>query len=96
MDRQRTVWTVRRVDDRAYELEVDGQIVGTATIQERDGVVVIPHTEIDPSRRGEGWGTEFVRAVLDDLDARGQRVVPQCPFVARFVEMHPEYGPMVA
>ena len=35
------------------------------------------------------------RAALDDIRARGLVVVPLCPFVARYVERHPEYDDLV-
>jgi predicted GNAT family acetyltransferase len=88
---------VRR-DDAAqrYELVANGEVIGSATYHLRDGAVVVPHTEIDAHRRGRGLGALMVKGVLDDLDARGLTVVPSCPFVARYIDDHPEYAHLVA
>lgn len=89
---------VRHAADRSrYELFVDGELAGIADYETGDsGVVVFPHTEIDPARRGRGLGSELVRAALDDARARGVAVDPRCWFVARFIDEHPEYRDLVA
>lgn len=42
-----------------------------------------------------GLGTEIVRGAVDDLRARGLKVVPVCPLVAAFIRRHPEYADLV-
>jgi uncharacterized protein len=37
----------------------------------------------------------LARFALDDARARGLRVRPDCPFVARFIRAHPEYQDLV-
>jgi predicted GNAT family acetyltransferase len=74
-----------------YELVEDDRVIGVAEYRERGDVVVLPHTLIDPSRRGSGLGAELVSAVLDDLRSRGARVVPTCWYVREFMDEHSEY-----
>jgi uncharacterized protein len=79
-----------------YELHVDGALVGEIRYRRRgDKTVVLVHTDVDPSREGEGLGAVLVRGALEDIRARGQRVVPLCPFVAAYIRRHPEYGELV-
>jgi predicted GNAT family acetyltransferase len=40
-------------------------------------------------------GSQLVRGALDDLRARGLRVVPLCPFVAAYLRRHPEDADLV-
>jgi predicted GNAT family acetyltransferase len=91
---------VHEVRDNAeacrYELVVADRVIGIADYRRRGDVVVLPHTEIDPRDRGQGWGEALVRAVLDDLRRQGLQAVPQCWFVADFVGLHPEYRDLVA
>lgn len=60
------------------------------------GAVDLFHTEVDPRLRNRGLGAVLVRAVLDDLRARGDRVIPTCPFVAAFIRRNPEYEDLLA
>ena len=88
---------VRHAPDRSrYELLIDDELVGIADYQERDGVLVIPHTEIVAERRGNGLGDVLVQGALDDVRARGQKVVPACWFVREYVERHPEAADLLA
>jgi predicted GNAT family acetyltransferase len=74
-----------------YELVVDGQLVGIADYQVNGDHVVVPHTEIDADKRGQGLGAVLVKGALDDLRAKGRTVIPQCWYVAEFIDEHPEY-----
>jgi len=89
---------LHRVDAAGrYELELDGELVAIATFQQlSDQVTVVPHTEVHPSRRGHGIGALLVGAVLDDLRARDQQVVPRCWYVAQYIDEHPDYLDLVA
>jgi predicted GNAT family acetyltransferase len=88
---------VRRDDQRnRYELVLDGEVVGIADFVERDSVVVLPHTEIDARRRGNGLGAILVQSVLDDVRARGQTVVPSCGYVREFIDEHPHEADLLA
>jgi uncharacterized protein len=78
-----------------YELRDDGHLVGFTEYHERDGVLVFPHTVITEPKRRAGYGGTLVRAALDDVRAKGRRIVAECPFVARFVDEHPEYADLL-
>lgn len=78
-----------------YELRDDGHLVGFTEYHERDGVLVFPHTVITQPKRRAGYGGTLVRAALDDVRAKGRRIVADCPFVARFVDEHPEYADLL-
>lgn len=79
-----------------YELFVDHTVVGFADYIRRGTTVEVPHTEIEPARRGRGLGAVLVRGTLDLVRADGSFVVPSCPFVARYIESHPEYADLLA
>lgn len=91
--------TSLRRDDatQRYELVIDDVVAGVATFRPLgERTIVVPHTEIDPTRRGQGLGATMVRGVLDDLAARQLLVRPDCPFVADFIDLHPEYRHLLA
>lgn len=73
----------------------DGAVAGF--IDYRPGAVVeLPHTEVDPAFEGQGIGGQLVRGTLDQLRALGKKVDPSCPFVAAWIEKHPEYSDLLA
>ena len=81
-----------------YELRDDDRLIGIAEFHADGDRVVIPHTEIEPSLRGQGFGAVLVRATLDDIRARDgeTKVVPSCWYVADFIRDNPEYRDLVA
>ena len=89
--------SVRHDPDRSrYELVLDGTVVGVADYRRRDGTWVFPHTEIAPSHRGQGLGAVLVQGALDDVREAGGQVVPQCWYVAEFIDTHPAYRDLLA
>jgi len=88
---------VRRNDERSrYELYVDGRLTGIADFRLEGRAIVFPHTEIDPSQRGNGLGAILVGAALDDARSRKREVIALCWYVAQFIDDHPEYRDLVA
>jgi len=78
-----------------FELLVDGEQAGLAAYRERDGVVTVTHSEVDRRFRGQGLANELARRTLDQLRERGVKVVPMCPFFARYVGEHHEYDDII-
>ncbi|WP_240742249.1 GNAT family N-acetyltransferase [Micromonospora zingiberis] len=78
-----------------YEILVDDALAGFTAYLPRGEVLVFTHTEVDPNFQNMGVGSALMRGTLDQVRAQGQRVVPQCPFMAAFIERHPEYADLV-
>ena len=81
------VQVVRNDEKSRYEVTVDGTVAGF-TVFEPDaaGRVVFPHTEVDPAFGGRGLGSALVAGAMADEAARGETVVPVCPFVAKYLK----------
>jgi len=78
-----------------YELLVDGQSLGAAEYSEQGERMVFTHTEVDPSLSGQGLGSVLAKAALADARRRDKRVVPQCEFIASYIERHKEWQDLV-
>ena len=83
-------------EESRYELRLGGRLVGLAAYRRRNGRIAFTHTEVDESWEGRGFGSRLAAAVLDDVRRQGLEVAPLCPFIARFIERHPEYEELVA
>ena len=82
-------------DKHRYEVRKDAALAGFAAYREGEGIRVFTHTEIDPAYEGQGLGSALVRGALDDVRARHLAAVPQCSFVASWIEHHPDYSEVV-
>ena len=73
-----------------FETEIGAQ---TAFLNYRlvSGVITFTHTEVPSSLNGRGIGTALAKAALDYAVENHLRVVPRCPFVADYVQAHPQY-----
>jgi predicted GNAT family acetyltransferase len=58
-------------------------------------VFVFTHTQIDDAYEGHGIGSTLARGALDDVRRRGGSVVAQCPFIASYIDRHPEYADLL-
>ena len=79
-----------------YVIRLGGREVGYATARRRGGVVTMPHVEIVPEYRGKEYASRLVRGALDDVEARGERIVALCPFVVAFLRRNPKYRTLQA
>lgn len=61
-----------------------------------DNVIAMTHTEVPPRFEGQGVGSKLVKDSLEMVKAEGKKVDPLCPFVAAYIERHPEYKSVVA
>ncbi|USX52620.1 GNAT family N-acetyltransferase [Lentzea sp. HUAS12] len=74
-----------------YEIHVDGELAGFLEYRNVGGVLALVHTEVDDAYAGQGLGGKLARFALDDVKARGVKISPLCPFVAKYIDKHPEY-----
>jgi uncharacterized protein len=77
-----------------YELAVDGHIAATY-YQIADGVITFVHTEVPPELAGKGIASTLIKGALDQVRARGLKVIAQCPFVKAYIDKHPDYADLL-
>lgn len=90
---------MERVRDNRAEQEFELDVRGgraVAAYQLEGGTMVFTHTLVPPASEGRGIGGRLIRGALDAARDQGLRVVPQCPFVAAWIDRHPEYRDLVA
>lgn len=72
-----------------YEIHVGETLAGyTLFHPDPQGRLVFPHTVIDPAFDGRGLGSTLVSRALTDVAARGDTIVPLCPFITRWLQRH--------
>ncbi|MBX9392913.1 N-acetyltransferase [Streptomyces sp. TRM72054] len=84
---------VERRDNRhRYEIFVDGKRVGLTAYRDRGEQRVFYHTEVDDAFAGQGLAAQLVHEALTDVRRSGKRIVPVCPYVAKYLTRHEEFN----
>ncbi|MEY4434261.1 MAG: hypothetical protein RIR16_301 [Actinomycetota bacterium] len=76
-----------------YDLFLDGNQVGLADYEIRDGKAYFVHTEVTPALRGQNLAAILMRESFDGVrkgDLGDIKVVPVCSYVVRYMQLHPE------
>ena len=81
--------------EHRYELEVEGELA-LAAYRLSDDRIVFTHTEVPTALEGRGIASKLVEAALEDVRAKGLRVVPACAFVKHYIDKHPEAQDLLA
>lgn len=83
-------------NDRAHQFEVAiGEHVAKLAFDQDGDTIIYPHTEVPKELGGRGIAGKMAAHALDYARANNLRVVPQCPFVKKYIEDHPEYQDLV-
>ena len=78
-----------------YEFRIGDLIPRIEYIKTKNGEVYLTHTEVPSALEGKGVGSSLVRLALEDIERQQLRLVPLCPFVAGYVQKHPEWKRLV-
>ena len=73
-----------------FELEVEGH-TAIAVYRLAGDTITFVHTEVPEALGGRGVGSRLAQGALENVRARGLKVVAKCPFIAGYIGKHPEY-----
>ncbi len=79
---------VYRADDSGKEAEITFSRVSPTRI-------IVDHTGVPDSMRGQGVGAKLAAFVVADARAKGERIIPLCPFFKAQAQRHPEWSDVV-
>jgi len=77
-------------EETRFEADVDGHTAFVSYLRRND-TIFFTHTEVPREIEGRGLGSALAKAVLDRARAEHLKVVARCPFIAKYIERHPEY-----
>jgi len=60
-----------------------------------DTLIIADHTAVPDSMRGTGAARALAERLVADARARGQRIIPLCPFVRALSERRPEWNDVI-
>lgn len=79
-----------------YELHLEGKVAVLDYEPQGEGVVAFTHTFVPPELRGKNVAAILTKFALDDVRMQGKKVVPQCSYVATYLERNKEYADLRA
>lgn len=73
-----------------FETTIDGH-TGYISYQDQGDALIYDHTIVPSELGGKGVGSALVKHALDYARSNDKKVVPQCSFVATYIQKRPEY-----
>jgi uncharacterized protein len=77
-------------DKKQFELITDG-ITSKIEYILMGGKIIFTHTEVPQEFEGKGIGAKLVELALKNIESRGLKLIPLCPFTASYIKRHPEW-----
>ena len=90
-----TIQVIHNETANRFQAEVDGHLA-VIDYRRKGHILVLTHTGVPDELGGRGVGSTLVKAALDHAVKAGLKIVPECPFVAGYIDKHPEYRKLVA
>jgi uncharacterized protein len=87
---------VDNADEQRFEARIGDRVVGFSRYGRVQDRIVFLHTEVDESMEGRGIGSRLAAGAIADVRARGLRITARCPFIAAWLERHPEHADLIA
>lgn len=81
---------------KRYEIHVEDELAGVLDYRDREGVLDLYHTGVEPQFGGRGLGARIVEFALTEARDSVSKVIPTCSFVAGYLGKHPEFSDVVA
>jgi predicted GNAT family acetyltransferase len=89
-------WSLRDNAERSrFELARGDDIAGILEYSVHADELTLVHTEVDGSYKGHGLGAKLAGGALDSARSRGLTVIPECPYVRRYLRNHHEYADLI-
>ncbi|MGW0894653.1 GNAT family N-acetyltransferase [Saccharopolyspora sp. NPDC002578] len=96
MTDENTEAAVARSTDRdRYDVTTAGALAGFTEFVDLGQQRIFYHTEIGEEFGGRGLAGALVGRALADTREAGLRIVPVCPFVAKYLKNHHEFDDLV-
>lgn len=80
---------------KRFELSLEGKLAQLDYV-EQGNLIIFTHTFVPEELRGQNVAARLTKFALDDARRLGKKVVPQCSYVAAYMERNKEYADMRA
>ena len=77
-----------------YKMEVGGKTM-VAEYRRVGDVLTFTHTKVPREPEGQGIASDLIAGALADVRSQGLKIIPECPYVAGYIERHPDLQDLV-
>ncbi len=77
-------------EKKQFELYSDGHVSWIEYIL-TGNKIIFAHTEVPQKLEGKGIASKLVKLALENIESRGLKLIPLCPFTASYIKKHPEW-----
>ena len=81
---------------KRFELTIVGTLAVLDYVEQGENLLVFTHTFVPNELRGQNVAARLTKCALDDARQQGKKVVPQCSYVAAYMERNKEYADLRA
>lgn len=82
-------------ENHQYEFRIGNKVPFIEYIKTKNGEIYLTHTQVPAALEGKGVGSQLVEKALKDIERQELRLVPLCPFVAGYIQKHPDWRRIV-
>lgn len=87
---------LKNVAMKRFELTLEGKLAVLDYVEQDGNLLIFTHTFVPHELRGQNVAAILTRYALDDARQQGKKVVPQCSYVAAYMERNKEYADLRA
>ncbi|CAH0418996.1 GNAT family N-acetyltransferase [Periweissella ghanensis] len=79
--------------ERIYQIAADGQLLAEIDFPKipNQAAIVITHTFVDPSLRGQGIANQLLAEVIAFARQHNLKIKPECSFAQKVFDLTPAY-----
>ena len=79
-------------NNKTFDLFYDAEKAGFLEYNKnKEGILEITHTEVDPEFGGKGLGTELVKAAVAEAQKNNLKIISLCPYAKKVIQKTPEF-----
>ena len=78
-------------NNRFFMNDENGKMVAEITYSVSDKIIIIDHTFVDPSLRGQGIASKLVDSVVELAKKENKKIIPLCPYAKKLFEISEAY-----
>jgi len=81
-------------DKKRFEATVQEQTV-LVDYKIEKGIIYLNRVKVPTELEGKGVGSSMVEQVLQEIEAKGLKLVPVCPFVKYYINKNPKWNKLL-